>query len=250
MRDALWRQGSRYAAAGAVLVIAVAAVVTMGTANSQGGTGDSAATPVTLAARRRIGGAHAQGGSAAGSPQDLLLLKRGQLAGPDRELDLDIDGAASRLEGWLFAAAHRAGAWGSQHSPTHAAHVAHVNHHKVQTGLRTQAQKAGATQRRLPSRPASLDSQASTVLQWLGLSHLSHHHRRHHRSKKQVSLGRAKAVKAQSQSLVSFSRTAALGCRHCRAMPPAARRPVQVLPSRLPMATASSTQVRQVALRI
>ena len=171
----------RKMAGGAALVLAIAAIATLDAGNNQGDTGRSV---VTLA------------GSAAG-------LGRGHT----NILDSDIDGAASHLEGWLFAAAHRAGSplckqghpcYAPVTVSKHAAHLAHINHHKTGSARGIEERGRGTHKRLnapagntaagapLPARKTSLDSQASTVLHWLGLSHLRHGHHRPAQTQKQV----------------------------------------------------------------
>ena len=171
------------AALGAALIMAIAAIATLDAGDNQGDAGRSAVTLAGSAAS--IGGGHAN------------------------ILDSDIDGAASHLEGWLFAAAHRSGSpLCKQGHPCsapviaskHAAHLTHINHHKAGRTRGMGREKSGretherlnepaantAAGSPLPARKTSLDSQASTVLHWLGLSHLRHGHHRPAQTQKQV----------------------------------------------------------------
>jgi hypothetical protein len=99
-----------------------------------------------------------------------LLQVGNKLNGPDKELDSDVDQAASGLEHWLFTRALRRPSKAT--TPRHAGHVAHThNGHNVKRRSSDGSEREG-----LQSRShSSLDSQASSVLDWFGISSRSEH---------------------------------------------------------------------------
>ena len=91
-----------------------------------------------------------------------LLQVRNKLAGPDKELDSDVDHAASGLEHWLFAQAQRRPSTGSRGS-----RVMHNKHLTSQAPDRIQEERLVKPKK----GRSTLDAQASSILHWFGLSH-------------------------------------------------------------------------------
>ena len=127
--------------------------------------------PVGLSARL---GAASRLEADSSSVSQALLQVGNKLNGPDKELDSDVDYAASGLEHWLFARALRRPSKPATARRMHVPHI-HVPHiHNGHTVKRRAS--AGSERDGLRSKShSSLDSQASSILHWFGISSRSEH---------------------------------------------------------------------------
>lgn len=124
--------------------------------------GDGAAGSVSLGLRTSSALPLRQDLADGSKVSQALLQVRNKLAGPDKELDSDVDHAASGLEHWLFAQAQRRPSAGSRGSRvTHNKHVTSQASDRIQEERLFKPKKGRST----------LDAQASSILHWFGLSH-------------------------------------------------------------------------------